>query len=380
VTTKDYAIHKSEEGRPVLDLLDKTASKLLRSPKFLRAAEKFPFTRPIARREARALFDICAGFVYAQILCACLRLKLFQELVEQPLDEAELARRIGLDERATGALLTASSALRLTKKCGKDRWALARLGAAALVSPGLTAMVEHHAILYHDLSDPVRLLRGVRKSQLAAYWPYALDDDSRCGEAKAALPYSRLMASTIPAIASEILDAVPLKRCECLLDAGGGDGTFLRIAAQRAPHLRLMLFELPAVAALARERFDEARFHSSVEIAAGSLKDATLPSGADIITLIRIILDHDDQSALKILGGVRRALPAGGAAVVAEPMAGTKGAESVGAYFSLYLLAMGRGRPRTKAELTALLHKAGFSRVREIGTRQPLLARILLAR
>jgi demethylspheroidene O-methyltransferase len=61
-------------------------------------------------------------------------------------------------------------------------------------------------------------------------------------------------------------------------------------------------------------------------------------------------------------------------------MSGTPGAEPItDAYFGFYLLAMGTGRCRTVAELTALLHEAGFTNVREMPTRRPLLARALVS-
>jgi demethylspheroidene O-methyltransferase len=50
------------------------------------------------------------------------------------------------------------------------------------------------------------------------------------------------------------------------------------------------------------------------------------------------------------------------------------------AYFGFYLLAMGRGRPRSAAELTALLRQAGFGTVRQLHTNTPLLASALMAR
>ena len=49
------------------------------------------------------------------------------------------------------------------------------------------------------------------------------------------------------------------------------------------------------------------------------------------------------------------------------------------AYFGLYLWAMGSGRPRTADELKAMLRTAGFTRIREAGTAQPLLTRVLVA-
>jgi demethylspheroidene O-methyltransferase len=62
-------------------------------------------------------------------------------------------------------------------------------------------------------------------------------------------------------------------------------------------------------------------------------------------------------------------------------MAGTKGAEAVGdAYFGLYLLAMGRGRPRTPDANAALLRQAGFTGVRVHPTRQPFLTCVMSAR
>ena len=53
---------------------------ILANPGFQRFAGTFVLTRPIARRRAGALFDLCAGFVYSQILLACVRLKLFDQL------------------------------------------------------------------------------------------------------------------------------------------------------------------------------------------------------------------------------------------------------------------------------------------------------------
>ena len=63
-------------------------------PRFHRWAAAFLPTRPIARHESRALFDIVAGFAYTQVLFACVRLKLFELLArEGPQTAAALARR-----------------------------------------------------------------------------------------------------------------------------------------------------------------------------------------------------------------------------------------------------------------------------------------------
>jgi demethylspheroidene O-methyltransferase len=105
-----------------------------------------------------------------------------------------------------------------------------------------------------------------------------------------------------------------------------------------------------------------------------------LPTGADAISLVRIVHDHDDSPAQALLAAAHTALAPGGILIVAEPMAGTPGAEPVGdAYFGFYLLAMGSGRPRRVEELRAMLREAGFTAVREPKTRRPLLTRVLIA-
>ena len=61
-------------------------------------------------------------------------------------------------------------------------------------------------------------------------------------------------------------------------------------------------------------------------------------------------------------------------------MAETPGAEPIGdAYFGLYLLAMGSGRPRSPAALRAMLRTAGFARSRLLRTAMPLTVRAIIA-
>jgi SAM-dependent methyltransferase len=107
---------------------------------------------------------------------------------------------------------------------------------------------------------------------------------------------------------------------------------------------------------------------------------APMPDGADVISLIRIVHDHDDASAVTLLRAVHRALPPNGTLLIAEAMSGVGGAEPLDAYYGFYTLAMGRGEPRTVAEISRLLRQAGFSRFRLLRNRMPILTSILVAR
>ena len=69
--------------------------------------------------------------------------------------------------------------------------------------PRVAAMVEHHAMFYRDLADPVALLRGDRRAdRLARYWPYAGAEQPAATAARARDAYTALMAASQPMIAA----------------------------------------------------------------------------------------------------------------------------------------------------------------------------------
>ncbi len=356
--------------------------RLVASPRFRRWAAAFPFTRPIARRRTRALFDLCAGFVYSQVLHACVQLRLFDILADGPQTVDALAARLGIPLDRTRRLLLAAASLRLLARRRDGRFGLGPLGAAMVGNAAVSAMVLHHRELYADLGDPVGLLRAQPEATgLSRYWAYSGNADAAGLGCSQVADYTALMAASQPLVADEVLAAYRIGRHRCLLDVGGGDGSFLQAAAARAPDLRLMLFDLPPVAEQARARLASAGLAGRFAVAGGDFLADPLPQGADIVSLVRVIHDHDNPAALDILRAARRALPPGGTLLLAEPMAGTPGAEPIGdAYFGFYLMAMGRGRARTQAELVALLNAAGFGRVRRAPTHTPLLVSVLVAK
>ena len=353
--------------------------RLLASADFRRRALAFPPARWIARRRAAALFDLVAGFVYSQVLVACVRLQLFELLAAAPRAADEIARRTQLPVASAIRLLDAAVALKLLQRRAAGHYGLGSLGAAMVDNPAVAAMVEHHATLYADLRDPVALLRG-QLGDLVRYWPYAKEDTPSTLSAPQVAGYSALMAVSQPLVADEILDACPLRSSRCLLDVGGGEGGFAIAAARRNPGLRVMVFDLPAVAQRAERRFDSEGLAGRAMAHGGDFLRDALPHGADVISLVRVVHDQDDDGMRRVMAAAFEALPPGGVLILGEPMAGTRDSPAMGdAYFGMYLLAMGRGRARSAGELTQALRDAGFTRVRRVPTRMPLQTGLLVA-
>ena len=356
-------------------------NRLLGNPRFIRWAQRTPLVRRLARRRAAALFATVAGFVNSQVLLACVELGLFEELAEGPREETTLAQRLRLEPERLRVLLRAAAALQLAEDRGAGRWGLGPLGSNVLGDPSIAALVRHHRILYRDLEDPVGLLRDPHRSTgLAGLWPYAGAGDPGSVSADSAREYTALMAASQQMIAWQVLQAFDFRGFDRLLDVGGGDGSFLAAVGQRHPALRLALFDLPGVVAHARETLERAGLSPRTDLFEGDFHRDPLPGGQSLISLVRVLHDHDDAPAGRLLAAARRALNPNGRLLVAEPMRDTPGAEAMGgAYFGFYLLAMGSGRPRSPAELRRLLADSGFVGVRHHPTPLPLVCSVLSA-
>ncbi|NNF23630.1 MAG: methyltransferase domain-containing protein [Rhodobacteraceae bacterium] len=355
-------------------------NRLVASRGFQRWAARFPLTRGLARREGEALFDLVAGFVHSQMLHALIELRVLHILMDGPASTAALALRCEVPEPRMAVLLQAGAALGLLKRRRDGRFALARRGAALLGVPGLEAMILHHRALYRDLEDPVAFLRGGENTELADFWPYVFGASGDI-DPDIAQTYSDLMADSQGLVAEETLSVVSLKEAQTLLDVGGGAGAFLAAALVAYPHLRGMLFDLPQVAPAAQDRLGRAGLAARTTIVPGSFRDGALPAGADAISLVRVLYDHGDDTVAALLRAARDALPPGGRLIVSEPMSGgDQPNRATDAYFAVYTMAMGTGRTRSAAQISAMLAEAGFEAIIQRKTHRPFVTGVVEAR
>jgi demethylspheroidene O-methyltransferase len=354
--------------------------RLAASPRFQAFAARIPGLRTIARAEGRAIFDIMAGFVNAQVLMALVELRVLERLHEGAARPDALAPRIGLDPRRAEVLLQAGAALGLLRRRRDGAFALSVRGAAFLGVPGLTAMVRHHRVLYGDLADPVALLRGDAEPALARFWPYVFGAAGATDPADAAL-YSDLMAQSQALVAADTLGAVDLSGVRRLLDVGGGTGAFLAAVGRAHPQMELALFDLPAVLEGAQSRLAAAGMAGRVRLCPGSFRDDPLPTGQDAISLVRVLYDHADATVAALLRAAHDALPPGGRIVISEPMSGgARPDRATDVYFAFYTLAMGTGRTRSAAEIAALLSRAGFVSIAPVAPRRSFVTSVVTAR
>lgn len=343
-----------------------------------------PLTRWFVKRRSEQLFELMAGFVHSQVLLACVRLRILETVRVAPRTVKELADLTQLPADGLQRLLDSAVSMRLLALRGGGRYGLGGLGGPVAAHAGIRDMVEHNATLYDDLRDPLALLRAPEQAGMHAYWPYT---DKPTEAPRPAAPaeqyarYSALMATSQRFVIDELLAAYPFAEHRCVLDVGGGMGGWVAALAKAQPHLRLQLFDLPPVAALAHQKLQDLGLSQRITTHGGSFTQDALPTGADLATLVRVAHDHDDPTVLTVLRAIHAALPLGGTLLLAEPMAQSDGqASSTDPYFHFYLMAMGSGRLRTPQALAALMTEAGFTHIEPVPNPMPLHAQLLVGR
>ena len=377
------AVAKGNEMLGALqEYLWRRRDELLANPKAQDWSVSLPFVRTIANNRARDLFSLCTGFIHTQIVTACVELDVLENLAAGPISAEDLATKIKLEIASAERLLDAAVALRLIRRARSGHYRLDELGAVLRGAPGVMQMIRHNQTFYRDAQDPVAILRGLQgATELSEYWPYAEGDDRvRHLQGAEIEDYSALMAATLPQIAGDVIAAYSFRKHSSLLDVGGGNGAFVAAVARSAPKLNVCVVDLPSVAEQAKLQFRQMGLGYRASAIGGDFHRDPLPRSADIISLVRILLDHDDDKVRDLLSAAHKALPSGGRILIAEPMSRAPGAELLSdAYFGLYLMAMGRGRTRTVDHIRELLGEAGFANPKLLKTRRPLMTQVMIA-
>jgi O-methyltransferase domain len=126
------------------------------------------------------------------------------------------------------------------------------------------------------------------------------------------------------------------------------------------------LARLAAVAMLRLDDWLSLRTVVTVGAGDGSPLDTSVPPGADVYLLKRVLGGLDDRQVVTFLRAVRTAMRADSRLLVLEPIADAGG--DVSTAMDLLTLVLGNGRVRMHAELDRLLAEAGLQLTRVIAT------------
>jgi SAM-dependent methyltransferase len=260
-------------------------------------------------------------FIGAQafrVVCVAVRLGVFEALATGALSAADVARRVGADERGTALLLEALEALgylrrrqaRYANTVTTARWLL-QASPTALESgiPFFESMVFDR---WGHLEDSIR--RG-QPALPGADWLAQRPDGWRI--------YQRGMLATARMVAGEVVSRVRLPPgARRLLDVGGGHGLYSVRFCRRQPGLSATVFDVPPALDVARDVVAAEGMQDRVALQAGDFWVDALGAGYDAALVFNVLHAFPAEKNVQLLRKVGGAVRAGGHIVIMEQLGG----------------------------------------------------------
>jgi O-methyltransferase domain len=311
---------------------------------------------------------LALGHVAARAVYALAHYRIPDRLAAAPSSAAELARATGAHEASLLRLLRASTAMGLMTEEEGRKFALTEAGAAlrsdAPRHAANVAAAMGGAPMWQAFGE---FIRSVETGEPSFAGPPPFGQMSP----EAARAVGNTMLAFYGSEPAAIVEAYDFAEIGTLIDVGGSTGNLLATILAANPHVRGIVFDLPAVEAHARRLFEERSVSSRCEFIGGSFFEG-VPSGGDAYVLSHVINDWPEEKCLSILRNVRKAMSAHARLLVIEQVI-TSGHDSDQAKFlDLISLTITGGRHRTEEEHAELMARAGLRLVRAVATSQPV--------
>jgi hypothetical protein len=187
------------------------------------------------------------------------------------------------------------------------------------------------------------------------------------GHPEAAEVYNASMGGSARVRADAVVASYDFAGVGTVVDVAGGNGTLISTVLAAHPQMRGILFDQPAVVALAGPILDAAGVADRRQVVGGSFFEA-VPSGGDAYTLSQIIHDWPDEHASEILRSCQRAMAPGARLLIVDQVIPPGGGPHQSKYGDVLMFVVHGAQERTAAEFEALLDGAGFTLQRVIPT------------
>ncbi|MCO5165599.1 MAG: methyltransferase [Planctomycetes bacterium] len=320
-----------------------------------------------------ALMQLTTAFWVPQALYVVARLNVADHLAAGPRDAGALAAAVGADPGALRRVLRTLSAHGVFAEVEPGVFALGPVGATlrtgapeagratvlSLVGP---TMWQSAGALLHSVQTGRPAFEHVHGAPVFDWFGRHPEEGALFNDA---------MIGVHGAEPAAVAAAYDFSGLGTIVDVGGGTGNLLAAVLGAAPGARGVLFDLPHVAAAARERLGRLGLADRVEVAEGSFFE-DVPQGGDAYLLSHVIHDWDDARSGQILANVRAAMRPGARLLLVEMVVPPGDAPHPAKILDLVMLAVPGGQERTADEYRALLSASGLRLTRVVPTASPV--------
>ncbi len=262
------------------------------------------------------LLDIFGAVAFRTVL-AGVNLGVFDALHAGPLTSADLAQRIGANERGITVLLDTLIPLGYVTKKG-HRYANTAMTRKWLVrsSPSsLAAGYDYWGTLLQQLW--VNLEESIRTGQPPTHLYDWIETQPATSRA-----FQQWMVAIAHLNATEIIGKLKLPpTAHRVLDIGGGHAMYSVALCQRYPQVTTTVIDSPEALKVAHETVTAAKMSDRIALHAGDFLHDDLGTGYDVALLFNILHGFDAPQNRVLIQKVANALGAGGQIAIVEQLA-----------------------------------------------------------
>ncbi|MEM9226637.1 MAG: methyltransferase, partial [Verrucomicrobiota bacterium] len=276
---------------------------------------------------------------------------------DKPVSTEALAETVGADAKNLRRCLRVLAATGLFQSEPQDSWSLTAFGQSLKTdSPQSTRYMS--AVLsypFHWLPFG-RFADCVKKGQTPVKEALGTDVWSYLGEhPREADHFSKAMAELSNSVTSAMLELYDFSAAKTIIDVAGAYGALLAAVLNEYPEAEGVLFDKPHTVADADKILGQTA--ARVTKVGGSFFEDAIPVG-DQYLLKHILHDWPDDEALKILQGIRRAMPDNARLLVIEMIMPDEPSHGAVALLDLAMMVLFGSKERTEAEYVALFERA----------------------
>jgi hypothetical protein len=306
-------------------------------------------------RNGEQILDMMRAYQVPCLLAAAADLDLFEKLTPAPRTASEVAAAASCNLRAVTILLDALASVGVIIKQDEQYSISPELAPflCEVFPQSVIAMLRHQANCLRNWS---RLPWTVHSGKPEYPGPSIRGEDAD----KAS--FIEAMHVVSRGVADELVQEIHPGNVCCVLDLGGASGSWTTAWLKAEPQSRAIIFDLPHVIPMARERFATSPFAERIELCAGDFNTDALPKGADLAWVSAIIHQNSPDQNRVLYRRIAAALEPHGwiyiRDIVMEP---SRTAPVAGALFAVNMLsATEEGNSYCLTEIQEDLQSAGF--------------------
>ncbi|MCP4220539.1 MAG: methyltransferase domain-containing protein [bacterium] len=321
--------------------------------------------------EEKHLFSLMTGFMKTRILTVALDYDLFSFIAPHGKNHQEIATYLSLTERSLQVFLEALVNMKLIIINKRNNYQNTGTAAKYLVKGKLSFLGDTVDLLASQYRCCDSLKKVLRENQPQSQkYSYFFSPNVRGLTRTEVEKYAAEMDATSSHPAMILSEFHDFQDSRVLLDIGGGTGKLCRDLVSQYPHLETIMYDLPAICAIAEKELKEFWLGHRIRLYPGDFFNDPFPTGFDTAVLMRIIQDWPDRKVRFLFEKIYKALPKGGKLIIYEILKNeTPHDPGDAALISFYLtLISPGGRCRTGKEMKGLLEETGFTGIECIDT------------